>query len=157
MKKSKKRKIRHNSKTTEIKCFRCKSFKISQRKTAKFCSTLCRVQERNDRIENGYTHFIVDGTLQQVADFFDEYDKLEFGFGFFYEYGEIKDYISSADVNLSWKVTLNGFLVYYFANNKKKPFEIYSNDANQTKFERFEIIIKQNRTVAFGLRKSKIV
>ena len=63
MEKTNKQKIKPNAKLSKIKCFRCNCIKEAQRNDAKYCSDLCRVQERNDRIEQGYDNFIVNGTL----------------------------------------------------------------------------------------------
>jgi hypothetical protein len=139
MEKTNKKKLKPNAKLTKIKCLRCNCIKEAQRNDAKFCSDLCRVQERNDRIEKGYDNFIVNGTLHDVKECFNKYNKVQFGFGFYDELNYLQEHIDDSDMSVSWKIVFKGILVYYIANNKKKPFEIYFNDNYKTKLATFEL------------------
>ena len=139
MEKTSKKKLKYNAKLTKIMCLRCKCFKEAQRNDAKFCSDLCRVQERNDRIEKGYDNFIVQGTLADVKEYFNKYNKVQFSFGFYDELNDLQEHINDADMSVSWKIVIKGMLAYYIANNKKKPFEIYFNDNYKTKLAKYEL------------------
>jgi hypothetical protein len=139
MEKTSKKKLKYNAKLTKIMCLRCNCIKEAQRNDAKFCSDLCRVQERNDRIEKGYDNFIVQGTLADVKEYFNKYNKVQFGFGFYDELNDLQEHINDADMSVSWKIVIKGMLAYYIANNKKKPFEIYFNDNYNTKLAKYEL------------------
>jgi hypothetical protein len=139
MEKTSKKKLKYNAKLTKIMCLRCNCIKEAQRNDAKFCSALCRVQERNDRIEKGYDNFIVQGTLHDVKGYFNKYNKVQFGFGFYDELNDLQEHINDADMSVSWKIVIKGMLAYYIANNKKKPFEIYFNDNYKTKLAKYEL------------------
>lgn len=139
MEKTNKKKLKPNAKLTKIKCLRCNCIKEAQRNDAKFCSDLCRVQERNDRIEKGYDNFIVNGTLYDVKECFNNYNKVQFGFGFYDDLHDLQEHINDTDMSVSWKIVIKGMLVYYIANNKKKPFEIYFNDNYKTKLANYEL------------------
>jgi hypothetical protein len=139
MEKTNKKKLKPNAKLTKIKCLRCNCIKEAQRNDAKFCSDLCRVQERNDRIEKGYDNFIVNGTLHDVKEYFNKHKMVQFCFGFYDELNDLQEHINDADMSVSWKIVIKGILVYYIANNKKKPFEIYFNDNYKTKLATFEL------------------
>ena len=139
MEKTNKKKLKPNAKLTKIKCLRCNCIKEAQRNDAKFCSALCRVQERNDRIEKGYNNFIVNGTLHDVNQCFNKYNKVQFGFGFYDDLHDLQEHINDADMSVSWKIVIKGILIYYIANNKKKPFEIYFNDNYKTKLAKYEL------------------
>jgi len=139
MEKTSKKKLKYNAKLTKIMCLRCNCIKEAQRNDAKFCSDLCRVQERNDRIEKGYDNFIVNGTLHDVKGYFNKYKMVQFGFGFYDELNDLQEHINDADMSVSWKIVIKGMLAYYIANNKKKPFEIYFNDNYNTKLAKYEL------------------
>jgi hypothetical protein len=148
MEKTNKKKLKPNAKLTKIKCLRCKCFKEAQRNDAKFCSALCRVQERNDRIEKGYDNFIVNGTLHDVKECLNKYNKVQFGFGFYDELNDLQEHIDDADMSVSWKIVIKGILVYYIANNKKKPFEIYFNKRYKDKVNQYNLIIMPKIVIA---------
>jgi hypothetical protein len=64
---------------------------------------------------------------------------VQFCFGFYDELNDLQEHINDADMSVSWKIVIKGILVYYIANNKKKPFEIYFNDNYKTKLATFEL------------------
>ena len=148
MEKTNKKKLKPNAKLTKIMCLRCKCFKEAQRNDAKFCSDLCRVQERNDRIEKGYDNFILNGTLHDVKEYFNKYKMVRFGFGFYDELNDLQEHIDDADMSVSWKIVIKGILVYYIANNKKKPFEIYFNKRYKDKVDQYNLIIMPKIVIA---------
>ena len=141
MEKINKKKLRPNAKLTKIKCLRCNCIKEAQRNDAKFCSDLCRVQERNNRIEKGFDNFIVRGTLHDIKGYFNKYKMVRFGF--YDELNDLQEHIDDADMSVSWKIVIKGILIYYIANNKKKPFEIYFNSNYKTKLATYELANSQ--------------
>lgn len=120
-------KLKRNSKTTNIKCFRCGQNKKVLRNDTIFCSDLCRVQEHNFRTENGYmTKAKFEGKEHEWKSFFgyprgihEKYSPL------IKDYSLIDTFISTAPKDQSWKKEFIGFVVYYFHNLKLKPFQIY--------------------------------
>jgi len=119
-------KVKRNWKTTEIKCFRCGYLIKAFRKDTRFCSDLCRVHERESRLENGYVEPLFEGAEDEMKKFF--------GWGhaiylmqnpLLKDYLQISTFINSADRKTSWKQNFTGFIVYHFPTSKSNPFQIY--------------------------------
>ena len=146
IKKLKKRKIKHNSKVTIINCLRCcKAFR-SMRNDAKFCSALCRVQERNFRVENGLEYWVFTGSGQNLKSFLLKHNELRFNFGFSEDYDDIKCFAEQNDMSKSWKFHSSGFVVYYSPSNKKSPYEMYFNQQKYDKLKSYINIQNINKT-----------
>lgn len=140
IKKNKKRKQKPNSKVTKIKCFRCNELFKSRRNDAKFCSSLCRVQERNFRIENGLEYLVFSGTGYKLKMFLFKFYELKYNFGFSEDYYEIKGFAEQNDMNKSWKFQSNEYIVYYSPTNKKNPYEVYFSQKKYGKLMSFNKI-----------------
>ncbi len=119
---------KHNSKATKIKCIRCKKEFLAHRNDAKFCSDLCRIQERLERKEKGYIISIVAGNKNEL----ERQLKLEEPKKHFKilptdnDISKLRNEISkNEDLKISWKFETKGYLLYCFPHLKKKPFELY--------------------------------
>ena len=125
MKKTIKRKLKYNSKIIKMTCFRSNTAFEAYRTDTKYCSDLCRVQESNERKEKGYIKLVFKGTLSGLGnflgDFKNPYDQTRFSD----DYDDIKEILDNTGHNKSWKHEFRSFMVYYFPENKKAPFEMY--------------------------------
>ena len=70
MEKKQKKAPQSNAKLSKIKCLRCGIEKIHHRNDAKFCSDLCRVQEMNERKENGFVKMVARGNWAEILGYF---------------------------------------------------------------------------------------
>jgi hypothetical protein len=124
-KKETKRKIEHNSKVSKIKCLRCGFLTTMLRNDALYCSTLCRVQESNDRKENGKNVKVFSGNKKALLDFLN----LKNSTGVFLllenESEIIIDELNKREINDSFKIEYPSFSIYYNPLNKKKPFSMF--------------------------------
>lgn len=131
-------KLKHNSKTTKIKCVHCNHFKKVQRNDAKWCSSLCKVQESNYRKENAWTEMLFEGTEEQLL-------KL-YGYGpLFVHVNPLKNdltLIRRAQEDLgnkeSWKSEFPGFILYHFVNRPSKPYQVFCTKAKRDLLDDFQ-------------------
>lgn len=150
------KKLKRNSKATPIVCFRCGMPKKVHRNDTRFCSDVCRVQERNFRLENGYAESLFEGKVNELKEFYgappssfkvnnplakDSYD--------------IKYFLEAADVDQSWKKEFSGFIVYHFPNSKLKPYQIYCTKAKFAEWKDYEEKEKKEEKVKENLKQGK--
>ena len=140
------KKLKHNSKATKIKCIRCEKAFLAHRNDAKFCSSLCKVQESLERKENGYTILLVAGSKKELENHF---LKLTYTNPFSFlilsndDLSKVRNAMAGNEekqqTNLSWKFKTIEYLLYCFPHLKKKPFELYC-----TKEQSFKSAILKN-------------
>ena len=119
---------KHNSKATKIKCLRCENEFSAHRNDAKFCSDLCRVQERLGRKEKGYIISLVAGNkIELEKEFKVQEPKSLFNiFPIDNDISKLRNEVSkNEDLKLSWKFETKEYLLYCFPHLKKKPFELF--------------------------------
>ncbi len=119
---------KHNSKATKIKCIHCKKDFSANRNDAKFCSNLCRVQERLTRIEKGYTISLVTDNKKELEKLLKS-EEPKFLLNILPTDNDISSLRNEVSKNeeskISWKFETKGYLLYCFPHLKKKPFELY--------------------------------
>jgi hypothetical protein len=124
-KKETKRKIEHNSKVSKIKCLRCGFLTTMLRNDALYCSTLCRVQESNDRKENGKNVKVFSGNKKALQDFLNTKNSTGVFLLLENESEIIIDELNKREINDSFKLEYPSFSLYYNPLNKKKPFSMF--------------------------------
>ena len=124
-KKETKRKIEHNSKVSKIKCLRCGFLTTMLRNDALYCSTLCRVQESNDRKENGKNVKVFSGNKKALLDFLNVKNSTGVFLLLEKESEIIIDELNKREPNQSFKLEYPSFSLYYNPLNKKKPFSMF--------------------------------
>jgi len=124
-KKETKRKIVHNSKISKIKCLRCGCLTTMLRNDALYCSTLCRVQESNDRKENGKNVKVFSGNKKALQDFLNTKNSTGVFLLLENESEIIIDELIKREINDSFKLEYASFSLYYNPLNKKKPFSMF--------------------------------
>jgi hypothetical protein len=124
-KKETKRKIEHNSKVSKIKCLRCGFLTTMLRNDALYCSTLCRVQESNDRKENGKNVKVFSGNKKALQDFLNTKNNTGVFLLLENESEIIIDELNKREINDSFKLVYPSFSLYYNPLNKKKPFSMF--------------------------------
>lgn len=132
-----KKPLRYNSKVTEIKCIRCEKEFKSHRNDTKTCSDLCRVQEGIERKEKGYIHRVVFGTKAELDSFLNKLTNWRSVLRFSTLVNKIRNAIEINDNSNAWKMEDTGFRLTFFPGNKKKPFELYFNEAKFKEMELF--------------------
>lgn len=132
-------KIKRNSKTSKIECFRCGVLKTVLRNDTKFCSDLCRVQERIFRQGKGYVNLLFDGPESGLVGCYGYPPAIhKINNPLVEDCWDIKNYLKAASAAQSWKKEFRGFIVYYFHNSKGKPYQIYCNDEKFRKWSDFK-------------------
>ena len=128
-------KSKQNSKTTKIVCFRCGKSQKVLRNDTKFCSDLCRVQERNFRLENGYSKSLFEGKENELRECYGVPPSLfKVNNPLVDDFYVIKYFLETADIDQSWKKEFPGFIVYHFPNSKLNPYQIYCTKAKFDKW-----------------------
>ena len=120
-----KKRLKNNSKTTEITCIRCRTIYVARRNDSKTCSDLCRIQEAIERKEKGYISLVLRGNLKELQAFIKKITDFV-GLSLLYnELFEIRNAIKENDHLATWKMEAKGFRLTNLPRNKKKPFELY--------------------------------
>jgi hypothetical protein len=120
-----KKRLKNNSKTTEITCIRCRTIYVARRNDSKTCSDLCRIQEAIERKEKGYISLVLRGNLKEIQAFITKISDFA-GLSLLYnELFEIRNAIKENDKLATWKIEAKGFRLTNFPRNKKTPFELY--------------------------------
>ncbi len=128
MEKKQKKTQHSNAKLSKIKCLRCGIEKIHHRNDAKFCSDLCRVQEMNERKENGYIKIAARGNWTDILSYFKAPDtplNILLGGPFKWELealNEMKRVLKESAVE---KIQKRGMLLYYLPHLKNGQYELY--------------------------------
>ncbi len=136
MKKIEKKRIKHNAKLTKINCLRCNVLFNAHRNNAKYCSSLCRVQENNFRKEIGLVNYVFSGTFNELKVNLCTSDFSKLHYGFDDDFDDIKDIIEIKKLDLPWKYCFKDFIIYHTPHIKKKPFELYFNDSKLLKYNK---------------------
>jgi hypothetical protein len=127
-----KKRLKNNSKTTEITCIRCRTIYVARRNDSKTCSDLCRIQEAIERKEKGYISLVLRGNLKEIQAFITKITDFV-GLSLLYnELFEIRNAIKENDKSATWKIEAKGFRLTNFPRNKKKPFELYFTESKFT-------------------------
>lgn len=130
-----KKSLKHNSKTTDIRCIRCGEKIKARRNDRKTCSGLCRVQEGKERKEKGYLHRVFNGTKKDLDTFLNKIIDLR-SFSHFYNISiEIRNGIKMNDKSNCWKIDKKDFRLVFFPSNKKRPFELYFTQSKKVVFD----------------------
>ncbi|MES2286769.1 MAG: hypothetical protein V4547_13855 [Bacteroidota bacterium] len=139
-------KLKYNSKTNKIVCFRCGRLKKVLRSDTKFCSDLCRVQERNFRLENGFAKSLFEGKESELQKCYDYPPSLhKVNNPLVKDFLDIKYFLKTVEVDRSWKEKFPGFIVYHFPNNKLKPYQIYCTEDKFNKWKDYKEKVKEKR------------
>ena len=134
---SRPKQIKHNAKITEMFCCSCNTDAEVLRNDAKFCGTTCRGHEFCFRKNIGYTKLLFNGTHKELQDFYLKFDRQLQKNPLVKDISEINNSIKSYDMTKSFKTEFDGYVVYYFSNRKKAPFEIYANSIRIEKGKNF--------------------
>lgn len=128
------KKLKHNAKTTKIKCVRCEENKIRKRRDAKYCSDLCKVQERLYRIEKGFIKLIVNELEKGLKAFYNEV-QFQHKNPFIKELQDLEETNTPINYNMPFKLEFKDFILYYFSNKRFKKFEIHCNNEIYNKWK----------------------
>jgi hypothetical protein len=140
MKNLKTRKLNRNSKISKIKCLHCFHIEVVYRNDAKYCSTLCRVQESNFRKEKGLTFLLFEGIEEKLQKFYERFSNiLQINplYKDIFEIEKIKNK-NATNVIQSWKHEFQDFIMYYFVNVKSKPYQIFCNEQKYKKWKDYD-------------------
>lgn len=149
------KKLKHNAKTTKIKCAHCNHNKNMLQSDAQYCTPLCRVQEGNYRKENGWTELLFEGKEEDIQ-------KL-YGYGaHFFDVNPLKNdlilvtrAINTYGTTQSWKLAFPDFIVYYFVNVKAKPFQIFYKESKHKILKDFEKRSAKPKSGTFKMAETK--
>ena len=120
---------KYNSKTTEIWCVRCCKLRKVSKSNGKYCSTLCRNNERNYRIYKGLTYSKFKGSRNALKEYYAQCDiPLLISFPFRDELNEFDNLLKTNNMSKSWKQEYGNYILYYFENLKVDKFELYYNE-----------------------------
>jgi hypothetical protein len=129
------RKYKPNSKLTEGKCLRCSIVFKSFRNDARYCSTLCRVQERNYRIENKINNLVSSGSLDELKSFMNRFLNQSIFKGLEDEFEDFIELYLKTNNELGWKYKSKNILVYYFIKKNKKELQLFFDDQLNNKLQ----------------------
>src|ERR1035437_3118109 len=128
---------KYNSKTTKISCVSCNHDREVSKSNAKYCSTLCRVNERNYRIEKGFTYFVFKGSEKELKEFYNKYNIFLLSFPFKNDLHEFETIIKTNNLTKSLKHEYGNYILYYFDNLKVDKYELFY---NKSKYDALKVI-----------------
>lgn len=131
------KKKKRSRKTSRIWCVNCEKFQNRERCNAKYGSDLCKKNESDLRIKKGYTYEIEDELKKGIIEFYNDRPRQVHENPF---KKEIKEFLltkKTEGISLAWRHEFDGFILYFFPNQKLKKYDIFYNEKRKKAWDHY--------------------